>query len=77
LKALNAVEKRSPSVTKSVSTTTPGVGTSRTESETSSRGGFNPSTFAEEYAQGQEGAAEFQAATTLLDTFIGSLGARV
>jgi hypothetical protein len=77
LKALNAAEKRSPSVTKSVSTTTPGVGTSRTESETSSRGGFNPSTFAEEYAQGQEGAAEFQAATTLLDTFIGSLGARV
>lgn len=77
LKALNTAEKRSPSVTKSVSTTTPGVGTSRTESETSSRGGFNPSTFAEEYAQGQEGAAEFQAATNLLDTFIGSLGARV
>jgi hypothetical protein len=77
LKALNAAEKRSPTVTKSTTTTTPGVGTSRSESETLSRGGFNPSTFAEEYAQGQEGSAEFQAATNLLDTFIGSLGARI
>lgn len=77
LKALNAAEKRSPTVTKATSTTTPGVGTSQTESETLSGGGFNASTFAEEYAQGQEGSAEFQAATNLLDTFIGSLGARV
>lgn len=77
LAALNMAERRSPSVTKSVSTTTPGVGASRVESETVSRGGFNPSTFAEEYAQGMEGSAEFQAATNLLDTFIGSLSARV
>lgn len=41
------------------------------------KGGFNPSTFAQEYAEGMEGAAEYQAATTFLDTFIGSLGARV
>ena len=36
-------------------------------------GGFNPATFAEDYAAGMEGAGEYQAATTFLDTFIGSL----
>lgn len=36
-------------------------------------GGFNPQAFAQEFAQGQEGAAEFQAATGFLDAFIGSL----
>lgn len=36
-------------------------------------GGFNPATFAEDYAAGMEGAGEFKAATSLLDTFIGSL----
>jgi hypothetical protein len=78
LKALNVQEKRNPTVTKSTSVTTPqGQGKSMVESETMSQGGFNPSTFAQEYAQGMEGAAEYQAATTLLDTFIGSLKARV
>ncbi len=42
-----------------------------------SGGGFNPSAFAEQYAQGQEGAGEYQAATTLLDTFVSSLKAQV
>ena len=42
-----------------------------------SSGGFNPSAFAEQYAQGQEGAGEYQAATTLLDTFVSSLKAQV
>lgn len=41
------------------------------------RGGFNPATFAQQYAEGMEGAAEYQAATTFLDSFIESLGARV
>lgn len=40
-------------------------------------GGFNPATFAQQYAEGMEGAAEYQAATTFLDSFIESLGARV
>jgi hypothetical protein len=40
-------------------------------------GGFNPSTFAQQYAEGVEGAAEYQAATTFLDSFIGALGPRV
>lgn len=78
LAALNAQEKMSPTVTKQTSTTTPqGKAMNTVESEVQSQGGFNPSTFAQEYAQGQEGAAEFQAATSLLDTFIGSLKARV
>lgn len=38
-----------------------------------SSGGFNPATFAQEYAQAEEGAAEYQAATTFLDSFIGAL----
>lgn len=41
------------------------------------KGGFNPATFAQQYAEGMEGAAEYQAATTFLDSFIGALGARV
>lgn len=78
LNALNAAERRNPTVTRAVTKTTPqGVAKSTVESETMTQGGFNPSTFAQEYAQGMEGAAEFQAATTLLDTFIGSLKARV
>lgn len=40
-------------------------------------GGFNPATFAQQYAEGMEGAAEYQAATTFLDSFIESLSARV
>jgi hypothetical protein len=48
------------------------------EGETMIRsGGFNPATFADSYAQGMEGAGEFQAATTFLDAFIDALGPRV
>lgn len=36
-------------------------------------GGFNPQAFADSWASGQKGVPEFQAATTMLDTFIGSL----
>lgn len=36
-------------------------------------GGFNPQEFADQWAQGKEGAAEYQAATTFLDTFLKSL----
>lgn len=78
LAALNMQEKRNPSISKQKSVSTPqGPGMTTVESEVQSQGGFNPSTFAQEYAQGQEGAAEFQAATNLLDTFIGSLKARI
>jgi len=40
-------------------------------------GGFNPSQFAQQYAEGMEGSAEYQAATTFLDAFIGAIGPRV
>lgn len=41
------------------------------------KGGFNPAAFAQQYAEGMEGAAEYQAATTFLDAFIGAIGPRV
>lgn len=41
------------------------------------KGGFNPTVFAQQYAEGMEGAAEYQAATTFLDAFIGAIGPRV
>lgn len=78
LNTLNKREQKSPTVTTQVSTTTPGgPGMSSTESSTMTKGGFNPSVFAEEFARGQQGAGEYQAATTYLDTFISALGARV
>lgn len=43
------------------------------ESTAVSMGGFNPSTFAEDYAAGMEGAGEFQAVTAGLDNFINAL----
>ena len=73
LKALNVQEKQNPTITRQ--TTVSGGGSSSSTSNTV--GGFNPSTFASEYAAGQEGAGEFQAATSLLDTFIGALGAKI
>ena len=78
LKALNVAERESPSVTTQVSTTTPGgPGLSSTETQVLGKGGFNPTVFAEEFARGEQGAGEYQAATTYLDTFIDSLRARV
>jgi hypothetical protein len=75
---LNKREKQSPTITTQVSTTTPqGPAMSSTESSVTSQAGFNPSVFAEEFARGQQGAGEYQAATTYLDTFISALGARV
>lgn len=73
LKALNVQEQDAPTMTKST------TNTSGRSSSTSSvtTGGFDPSVFAEEYAQGQEGAGEFKAATSLLDTFINAIGAKV
>jgi hypothetical protein len=63
LKALNRYEIENPTVTTPVG---PG-GTVTT-------GGAQPTVFAEQFAQAQEGAAEYQAATTYLDSFLGALG---
>ena len=72
-KALNVQQKQNPTITRQ--TASSGGGSSSLVSNTV--GGFDPSTFAKEYAAGQEGVGEFQAATSLLDAFIGSLGAKV
>jgi hypothetical protein len=37
------------------------------------RGGTDPYQFAEDYALAQEGSAEYQAATTYLDSFMSAL----
>lgn len=63
LKALNRYEAENPTVT-----TPMGAGGSVTT------GGAQPTVFAEKFARSQEGAAEFQAATTYLDSFLGALG---
>jgi len=72
-KALNVQEQRNPTITSTTSVS--GKGSSSSSSTTT--GGFSPSTFAQEWAAGQEGSGEFQAATSLLDTFIKSIGAKV
>jgi hypothetical protein len=78
LSALNKRERQAPSVTTQMSTTTPqGPGRSTVQGEVLSEGGFNPSVFAEEFARGQQGSGEYQAATTYLDSFIGALKARM
>ena len=76
-KALNMQERQSPTVTQQQSTTRAAGGKAVTTSATETQGGFNPSTFAEEFARGQQGAGEYQAATTYLNTFIDALKARV
>lgn len=68
--ALNAAQKKSPSITQSV--TTSGGGTSSSRSVT--KGGMDEAQFAREYAQSQEGVAELSAATTGLDSFIDAIG---
>lgn len=68
-RALNVQEAKSPYVT--TTSQSGSVSSSVTE------GGFNPSTFAEDWARSQEGSSEYQAATTYLDAFIGALKARV
>lgn len=63
LRALNRYEAENPTVT-----TPMGKGGSVTT------GGAQPTVFAEKFAQAQEGAAEYGAATTYFDAFLGALG---
>lgn len=76
-KALGQQERMNPTVTQQTSTTSRGGSSASTNSTVMSQGGFNPSAFAEEYARGVEGSGEYQAATGLLNTFIGALGEAV
>lgn len=69
LKALNVQERRNATVTKTVGNTS---GRNTTQSQTVT-GGMDKNDFADRFAKSQEGYAEYQAATTYLDAFIGSL----
>lgn len=69
MKALNMYEKENPTVTTSKGVSSAGGTTSTTTQE----GGFDSIDFADRYAKSQEGYAEYQAATTYLDAFIGAL----
>jgi hypothetical protein len=73
-KALRAMEMANPQ-TANVETVRTKDGKKVNTTSAVVRGGdFNPQVFADEWAQGKEGAGEYQAATTFLDAFIGSLG---
>lgn len=69
-RALNAYEQRNPTITNSAGVSGSGGHTSSTSN---TRGGANPTQFAEDWAQSQEGAGEFRASTELLDTFMSAL----
>ena len=69
MKALNMNERENPTVT-----TTKGVASAGgTTSSSTSEGGFDSLDFADRFAKSQEGYAEYQAATTYLDSFIDAL----
>ena len=69
MKALNMNEEANPVVTTSKGVTS----ASGTTSTTTSEGGFDSADFADRYAKSQEGYAEYQTATTYLDSFINAL----
>lgn len=69
LKALNVQERENPSITK-----TTGYSSGRnTTQEQMVTGGMDKNDFADRFAKSQQGYAEYQAATTYLDAFIGAL----
>jgi hypothetical protein len=69
LKALNLQERENPSVTK-----TTGYSSGRnTTQQQMVTGGMDKNDFADRFAKSQQGYAEYQAATTYLDAFIGAL----
>lgn len=75
-KALAAMEMANPQ-TATVETVNQKDGKKMNTTQAVVRGGdFNPQVFADEWAQGKEGAGEYQAATTFLDAFMSSLDNR-
>jgi hypothetical protein len=71
MQALKVHEQKNAGTTTTDSTTvSDGSGNSNTTSSSTGTGGFNAQQFAQEYAAGNKGAAEYQAATTYLDEFI-------
>lgn len=70
LKALNVQEKQNPTVTVSKGYTD---GSGNTTQRQNVSGGMNKEDFATRFARSQEGYAEYQTATTYLDSFIKAL----
>lgn len=74
--ALRAMEMANPQTATVETVKTKGKdGKPSTSTSAVVRGGdFNPQVFADEWAASQDGAGEYQAVTTFLDAFMGSLG---
>lgn len=73
-KALNRAERKNPNISRTTSVTSGGAGGVTAKSKSLSKGGIDRGRFAEEWAMSQEGAAEYAAATTVLDSFMKVLG---
>jgi hypothetical protein len=72
--ALNRAEKKTPYTTKTMSVSSRGGGGTTSQSNVLSQNRLDRQQFTEEWARSQEGAAEYAAATTVLDAFIKALG---
>lgn len=74
-KALLAQQEEAPSVTESVTTTTPqGVARTKVKSKTKTTGGVSEAQLATEFARSQEGAAETLGGTLGFDAFLEAIG---
>jgi hypothetical protein len=68
---LRAHENKNPDkATRTTTTSANGTTTADSASTGTSGGGSNPQQYAEDWARGQQGAAEFQASTSYLDSFL-------
>lgn len=72
--ALNKAQRKAPRVSRSTSVVSRGGGGTTAMTDSVTKGGVDPARFAEEWALSQEGAAEYAAATTVLDSFMKILG---
>jgi hypothetical protein len=74
LAALQQHERANPEISRTTQVTSPGQTSGGNTTQTSlTKGGSDATQYAEDYARGQEGAAEFQAASTYLDEFMKAL----
>jgi hypothetical protein len=75
--ALNAREKQSPRKQSGTTVTTGTAQNSNSSTTGTNSGGTSPTQFAEDWARGQEGSAEYQAATRFMDVFMNAIKAPV
>jgi hypothetical protein len=69
LKALNRYEEKNPTYSSSTTVSQSGGGVTNSSSRSRTQGGTDPTQFATDWAQAQEGSSEHQA-VGLLDTFM-------